>query len=54
MVKRSFFLIRNLQEQVKTDAAREALRIADELADLIIFHARVQENLKIMSETWDM
>ena len=40
--------------KVNSDAAREALRTADELADMIIFHANVHENVKEMSETWEM
>lgn len=40
--------------KVNSEAAREALRTADELADMIIFHANAQENAKVMSETWEM
>lgn len=40
--------------KVGSEAAREALHTADELADLIIFHANVRENAKVMSETWEM
>ena len=40
--------------KVNSDAAREALRTADELADMIIFHANVRENAKAMFETWEM
>ena len=35
-------------------AAREALHTVDKLADMIIFHANVRENVKVMSETWEM
>lgn len=34
--------------------ARDALRDADMLADLAIFHADVRENVKEMSKTWEM
>ena len=47
-------VIRAFKGKVGTDAAREALSIADELADLIIFHARVRENARKMSETWEI
>lgn len=40
--------------KVNTEAAREALNIVDELADMIIYHANVRENAKIMSKTWEM
>ena len=40
--------------KVSSDAARKALYTADELAELIIFHANVRENAKAMSETWEM
>lgn len=40
--------------KVNTDAARDALRTLNELADMIIYHANVRENAKIMSETWEM
>lgn len=47
-------VIRAFMWKVNSDAAREALRTADELADMIIFHANVRENAKEMSETWEM
>ena len=40
--------------KVNTDAAREALRTVDELADMIIYHANVRDNAHLMSETWEM
>ena len=40
--------------KVGSEDAREALRTADELADMIIFHANVRENARVMSETWEM
>ena len=40
--------------KVNTEAAREALNTVDELADMIIYHANVRENAKIMSKTWEM
>lgn len=47
-------MINTLMNKVNSDAAREALHTADELADMIIFHANVRENAKVMSETWEM
>lgn len=46
--------IHTLISKVKTDLAKEAIRTADELADMIIFHAKVRENVKIMKQPWDM
>ena len=40
--------------KVGSEEAREALRTADKLADMIIFHANVRENAKVMSEKWEM
>lgn len=39
---------------VRSDAAREALRTADGLADMIIFHSNVRKNAEVMSEPWEM
>ncbi|MCD8083120.1 MAG: helix-turn-helix domain-containing protein [Clostridiales bacterium] len=47
-------VIRAFMGQVKTDAAREALSVADELADMILFHARVRENSTAMMQTWEI
>lgn len=40
--------------QVDSDAAREALAVADELADMILFHAKVRENSAAMMQTWEI
>lgn len=37
-------VIHTLMDRVETDEAREALKIADEVSDLIIFHGRVRKN----------
>ncbi len=47
-------VMRAFMGKVNSEAARQALRTADELADLIIFHANVRENAQEMSETWEM
>ena len=41
-------------EQKLSEQTKQALKDIDELADLIIFHAKVRENAKIMSEPWEM
>jgi len=53
MLKESLNPINRLKEKVNSNSAKEALDIAGELADLIIFHATVRENAKKMSETWE-
>ena len=47
-------VVRVFMGQVNSDAAREALEIADELADMIIFHANVMDNAKAMMQTWEI
>ena len=47
-------VIQLLIDKAKSDSTKEAIRTADELADLIVFHARVHENTKVMSQPWDM
>ena len=47
-------VIQLLIDKAKSDSTKEAIRTADELADLIIFHARVRANAEIMKQIWDM
>ena len=47
-------VMRAFMGKVGPEEAREALRTADKLADMIIFHANVRENAKDMSEKWEM
>ncbi len=47
-------VIRAFMGQVGSDAAREALAVADELADMILFHARIRENQAVMMQTWEI
>lgn len=47
-------VVRAFMGKVNTEAAKEALKDVDELADMIIYHAKVRENAKIMSGTWEM
>ena len=47
-------VVRAFMGKVNSDAARDALRIADELADMIIFFLFFCEKAKTMSEIWEM
>jgi len=47
-------VVKAFMGKVNSEAAREALETIDELADMIIYHANVRENKKVMSETWEM
>ena len=39
--------------QVKTEAARDAIRDIDTMIDLILFHSEVRENGQVMMEEWE-
>ena len=39
--------------KVESEQARHALKIADTLSDMILFHSRVRENGVKMMEVWD-
>lgn len=54
MVSENDNVIQNLMCRVNSEAARQALRTADELADMIIFHGNVRENAQSMMLPWDM
>ena len=42
--------IENLMDKVESEEAKEAIRIADEISDMILFHRRVRENsIRMMS-----
>ena len=47
-------VVRVFMGKVSTEAAKEALRTVDELADMIIFHANVRDNAVAMTETWEI
>jgi ubiquinone biosynthesis protein COQ9 len=47
-------VIESLKAKVLSSESKEAIQIASELADMIIFHANVKENAKKMSEVWEM
>lgn len=46
--------ILSIHTNAMTRELEQVLKDIDELADLIIFHAKVRENAEIMSETWEM
>lgn len=39
--------------EVKTPAARRSLEIADEMADMVLFYARVRSNAEELGKTWE-
>lgn len=39
--------------EVKTSSARKSLEIADEMANLVLFYARVRENAEEMEKAWE-
>lgn len=39
--------------KVDSEQAKEALRIADRLSDMILFHSRVRKNGMAMMESWE-
>lgn len=43
-----------LSKRIEFLGGKEAVALAYELAELILFHAKVRENTKKMSETWEM
>ena len=46
-------VIHTFMGRVETDEAKEALRIADEVSDMILFHSRVKENSIKMNQAWE-
>ncbi len=44
----------SIHTNAMTRELEQVLKDIDELADLIIFHAKVRENAEIMSEPWEM
>ena len=45
--------VRAFMGTVESAEAKEALNIADELADLIVFHAKVRKNAEEMMQPWE-
>jgi hypothetical protein len=39
--------------EVKTTSARKSLEIADEMANLVLFYARVRDNAEEMENAWE-
>lgn len=46
-------IVRAFMGKVQSDEARQALKIADELSDMILFHRRVRENGTVMMTPWE-
>ena len=44
----------SIHTNAMTQELEQVFKDIDELADLIIFHAKVRENAEIMSEPWEM
>ena len=45
--------IRSLLTRARTKEAKEGIQLADEVSDLILFHARVKKNGEKMEQSWD-
>lgn len=39
--------------EMKTAAARKSLEIADEVADMVLFYARMRSNAETLDQTWE-
>ncbi|MBR1710482.1 MAG: helix-turn-helix transcriptional regulator [Clostridia bacterium] len=46
-------VIKTIMTQVKSPVARRSLKFADELADMVIFYARVREGAEELEEVWE-
>ena len=46
-------IVHMLMGKVESEQAKNALRIADTLSDMILFHNRVRENATVMMEAWE-
>ncbi|MCF0115036.1 MAG: hypothetical protein HUJ56_06750 [Erysipelotrichaceae bacterium] len=46
-------IIHKLMDKVESEEAKEALRIADKLSDMILFHSRVRDNGSSMLKPWE-
>jgi hypothetical protein len=47
-------VIESLKARASSTQSKDAIQVASDLADMIIFHATVKENAKKMSEIWEM
>ena len=47
-------VIENLKAKALSVQSKEAIQVASDLADMIIYHANVKENAKKMAKTWEM
>ena len=39
--------------EVNSDSARQNLKIADEMADLVLFYARMRSNAEVLDQAWE-
>lgn len=46
-------VIHTFMGRVETEEAKEALRIADEVSEMILFHSRVRKNGLAMMQSWE-
>ena len=46
-------VIHTFMGRVETKEAREALKVADEVSDMILFHSRVRRNGTAMMQPWE-
>jgi phosphoketolase len=47
-------VVKAFMGEVTTKEAKKALETLDELAELILFHAKIRENAKNIMDTWEM
>lgn len=47
-------VIHTFMGRVETEEAKEALKIADEVSDMILFHSRVRKNGTKMMQPWEV
>lgn len=46
-------IIHAFMGKVQSEQAKQALQLADELSDMILFHKRVRENANVMMGAWE-
>ena len=50
---KDFNAVHAFMGEVKTPAARRSLEIADEMADMVLFYARVRSNAEELDKAWE-
>ena len=46
-------VVHTFADKVKSSAAKQSLKIIDELADLVIYYARLRDGAEELEETWE-